>query len=285
MKTLTLTAFTIVGLVINLTLTGLVWGDAANDAYDEGARLLRKGRHREAIAAFDKAIRLNPRSAETYNGRGIAYDELIQYERAIKDYDAALALNPKYAEAYFNRGNAYSDLGQSERAIKDYDEAIRLDQNNSGAYYNRGVAHMNLGHSEVAADAQAYLNLKGWKDERAQYMVIFGYIGDRRAQRDTEARKLLDEAATQCDKTVWPYPVIQYLRHEISAKDLLAAATDLNKKTEAETYLGLDLSLSGRQEEALTHLKWVEENGKKGFAEYTFALAELRRTQSATASP
>jgi len=285
MKISTVTVFTVMHIVLSLTLTELVWSDAANDAYDEGVRLLREGRHREAIASFDKAIRLNPRSAEAYHGRGIAYDEMIQYERAIKDYDAALGLNAQYAEAYFDRGNAYSDLGQYERAVKDYDEALRLDQNYSGAYYNRSLAYMSLGRSEVAADARAYVNLKGWRDERSQYMVIFGYIGDRRGQRDSEASKLLDEAAAQCDKTVWPYPVIQYLRREISAQDLLAAATDPDKKTEARAYLGLDLALSGHQEEALRHLQWVKENGQKALAEYAFALVELRRTQSPAAKP
>src|SRR5262249_8495591 len=184
-----------------------------------------------------------------------------------------------------DRGNAYSDLGQYEQALKDYDEALRLDQNLSGAYYNRSLAYMSLGRSEVAADARAYLNLKGWKDERSQYMVIFGYLGDRRGQRDAEANKLLNEAAAQCDKTVWPYPVIRYLRREISAQELLAATIDSGKKTEAQTYIGLDHALSGRREEALSHLQWVKENGQKGFAEYAFAIAELRRAQSATAKP
>jgi tetratricopeptide (TPR) repeat protein len=269
-----------VSLLVGLTAAGHAWADAAEDAYDEGVRLMQQGQQHEAIAAFDKAIRLNPRSAEAYNGRGITYHELAQYERAIKDYDAAIRLNPQFADAYFNRGNAYSDFGQHERAIKDYDEAIRLQPTYSGAYYNRSLASMLLARGDTDADARAYVDLKGWKDERVQYMAIFGHFGDRRVRRDIEARKLLDEAATKCDKTSWPYPIIRYLRREISAQDLLAAATDLDKKTEARTYLGLDLLLSGQRDEALTHLQWVKDNGNKDFAEYGFALAEIRRAES-----
>lgn len=265
--------------VLGMISSGLAWGDEASDAYDEGGRLLGEGRQRDAIAAFDKAIRLNPRSAEAYHGRGLAYNETGQNERALKDYDAALALNPKYTEAYFDRANVYSDMGQYERALKDYDEALRLSPNHSGALYNQGLLYMILGRSEVAANARAYVKIKGWKDERAQYMAIFGAFGDRWAQRESEARAFLDEAAANCDTAVWPYPVIRYLRRDLSADDLLAAATDLDKKTEARTYLGLDLVLAGQQEGAVPHLQWVKEHGRKNFSEYTFAVTELNRLE------
>ena len=273
-------------LIVFLSCIGPAWGDAASEAYDEGARLLREGQHQNAIPAFDKALRLNPRYTEAYNARGVTFNELAQYERALKDYDAALSLNPQYAEAYFNRANAYNDLGQAERAIKDYDEALRLDQNYLGAYYNRALAHMSLRHGEAAADARAYLKLKGWKDEnsRDQYMVLFAHFSDRWAKRDTEARLILDEAASKCDTTKWPYPIIRYLRREMTAQDLLAAATDLDKKTEARTYLGLDLLLVGNRADGLTHLEWVKENGKKAFAEYGFAVSELRRAGAGDAA-
>ncbi|MBI3303878.1 MAG: tetratricopeptide repeat protein [Deltaproteobacteria bacterium] len=266
-------------LIAGLALAGLSWADAAGDAYDEGSRLFHAGELRQAIAAFDKAIRLKPDYAEAYNGRGIAYDTLAQYERAIKDYDAAIRLNPRSAEFYYNRGNVYSDSGQQEHAVKDYDAAIGLNPAYAEAHFNRGLSYLSLGRSEAAADARDYLSLKGWREDNSQYMVLAGYFGDRRAQRDAEARKLLDEAVTKCDTSTWPYPIIRYLRHEITANALLAAATDNDKKTEAHAYLGLDLALSDQREAALTHLRWVKENGNKGLIEYTFTLAELRRLE------
>jgi tetratricopeptide (TPR) repeat protein len=271
--------FLSVALVLEIGGDNHVWGDEASDTYEEGIRLLGERRQKDAIVAFDKAIRLNPRSAEAYHGRGMAHNEIGQNERALKDYDAALALNPQYAEAYFNRANAYSDMGQYERALKDYGEALRLSPNHSGALFNQGLIYMILGRSEVAANARAYVKITGWKDERAQYMAIFGAFGDRRAQREDEARAFLDEAAANCDATVWPYPVIRYLRRDLSADDLLAAATNLDKKTEARTYLGLDLALAGQREGAVPHLQWVKENGRKNFSEYAFAVTELSRLE------
>lgn len=276
------------GLLVTLVCVQRVWADAATDAFNEGMRLLQQGQHNNAIPEFDKALRLNPRYAEAYTARGITFNEMAQYERAIKDYDAALALDPKSTEAYFNRANSYNDLGQSERALKDYDEALRLDQNYTGAYYNRALARMTLRQADAAADARAYIKLKGWKEEnvRDQYMVVFAYFGDRWAKRDTEAHAILDEAASKCDTTKWPYPIIRYLRRELTVDDLLATATDTDKRTEARTYLGLDLMLAGNRVDAFTHLEWVKENGNKAFAEYGFAVSELLRAGgSATAKP
>jgi tetratricopeptide (TPR) repeat protein len=272
--------------LVPLACVQLVWADPAKDAFSEGMRLLAEGQHKNAIPEFDKALRLNPRYAEAYTARGITYNEMAQYERAIKDYDAALALDPKSTEAYFNRANSYNDLGQPERALKDYDEALRLDQNYFGAYYNRALVHMTLRQTDAAADARAYIKLKGWKEEngRDQYMVLFAYFGDRWAKRDKEARAILDEAASNCDTTKWPYPIIRYLHRELTVEDLLAAATDLDKRTEARTYLGMDLALAGNRVDSHTHLTWVKENGNKAFAEYGFALSELRRAEESAAA-
>ena len=273
-------------VVLSLSLTlcvgssASVQADAAEDAYKEGARLMQEGHLGEAIEAFDKALRLNPRSATSYNGRGVAFNELAQNQRALKDYDAALAIDDKYTEAYFNRGNAYADLGQYERAIQDYNQAILLTADYSGAYFNRSLAYMALGKSEVAADARSYLNLKGWKDDRAMYMIIFGSFGDRWAGREADAQQLLKEATEKCDTAKWPYPIIRYLRRDISAQELLAEATDLDKKTEARTYIGLDLLLAAKRGEALTQLEWVTTNGNRGFSEYEFATRAIQRTRA-----
>jgi lipoprotein NlpI len=256
------------------------WAGAAEDAYDEGVRLVQAGRQREAIPSFDKAIRLNASFAAAYNGRGIALHEIGQHEQAIKNYGEAIRLNERFAEAYYNRGNAYSDLGQYDRAVNDYSQAIRLNADYSGAYYNRAIAYIFLAQGDAAADARSYLNLKGWKDERSQYMVIFGHLSERRERKDTQGRQILADAATNCDTSVWPYPVIRYLGREISSEDLLAAATDRDKQTEARTYIGLDLSLSEKRDEALTYLQWVRDSGNKDFAEYGFAVAELRRLET-----
>jgi tetratricopeptide (TPR) repeat protein/tRNA A-37 threonylcarbamoyl transferase component Bud32 len=100
--------------------------------------------YQKAIADYDHALQLDPNLAQAYNNRGIAYRELKEYQKALVDYGHALVLDPNYAFAYNNRGNAYRDPKEYQKAIADYDSAIALDPNNAAAYTNRGTAYRDL---------------------------------------------------------------------------------------------------------------------------------------------
>jgi regulator of sirC expression with transglutaminase-like and TPR domain len=43
----------------------------------------------EAIQDYEQAIKLNPKHANAFHGRGIAYAGLKQFKKAIWDYDQA----------------------------------------------------------------------------------------------------------------------------------------------------------------------------------------------------
>jgi hypothetical protein len=58
------------------------------------------------------------------------------------------------------------------------------------------------------------------------------------------------------------------------------AGRDVGQLTEAHAYAGILASIAGRREEAMKHLEWVKEKGRKDFREHTFALGELRRLVS-----
>lgn len=265
-------------MLVVLAATSPGWADPAEDAYNEGMRLAKEGLLKQSVESFDKAIRLKPTYAEAYSARGNVRNHLVQNERAIQDFDEAIRLNPQYTEAYYNRANAYMDTGQLEKARQDYSETLTLNPAHSEALYNRALVNLLLARGDAAADARAYLDLKGWKDERALYVVLVGYFGARYGHKDDEARKFLEEAKSKGDTSVWPYPIVRYLSHELSTQALLnLTGEDVDKKTEAQAYMGTDLALSGKKDEALTHLRWVRDNGNKRFVEYAVAAAEFNR--------
>ena len=109
-----------------------------------GNAKVNKGNYKGAIAAYSKAIDLNPDLADVYNDRGAAKETLDDFEGAIADYDNAIRFVPEYATAYNNRGIAKDNLGNYNGAIEDYDMAIQLDPEYATAYNNRGVAKDNL---------------------------------------------------------------------------------------------------------------------------------------------
>lgn len=273
-----------IAMGVSLIFAAGVWADPAEEAYAEGMRLAQEGLLKQAMEEFDKAIRLKPTYAEAFSARGNVRNRLVQNARAIEDFDEAIRLNPQYTEAYYNRANAYMDIGQREKAVQDYSKTIALNPSHAEAFYNRGLAYAMLRSGEAAADARSYLDLRGWKDEHALYIVLIGYLGYRYGRHDDDARKLLEEAKTKCETSIWPYPVIRYLLGEGSAQEVWKAATDNDKRTEAHAYVGIDLSLSGKRDEALSHLKWVKENGNKGFVETTLANNELDWLDPATSA-
>ena len=76
----------------------------------------------------------------TQNNLGIAYsilptgDRAANTQKAIAHYDEAIRVDPKFANPYIGRGNAYQSKNDYDKAIADYDEAIRLDPKDAIAY-------------------------------------------------------------------------------------------------------------------------------------------------------
>ena len=107
--------------------------------------------------------------------------------------------------------------------------------------------------------------------------MIFGHFVALRDGRNDQGKSFLDDAAARCDRSVWPYPVVEYLRGESNQAKLLATATDNDKMTEVRCFLGLDLIQKKEKDSALAHFRWVTEHGNPRSIEYGIALAELRR--------
>lgn len=88
-------------------------------AYDEK-------KYKEAHSHLDKAIELDPTSANIYINRSAVHIHLKQYKASITDSNKAIELDPNSANAYYNKACAYSlmekpiseTLGLLKRAIE-----------------------------------------------------------------------------------------------------------------------------------------------------------------------
>ena len=70
---------------------------------------------------------------------------------ALADYDQSIRLNPRSANAWNNRGIAWQAKGDLDRAIAHHTEAIQLDpKDNSGAYRFRSIALRRKGELQRA---------------------------------------------------------------------------------------------------------------------------------------
>lgn len=91
----------------------------------QGTLSLREWKIPHAIAAFTRAIEIEPKYAEAYVKRGLAYYRLGQYKAAISDYTRTLDLKRYHADAYASRGDAYRALGEMQHAIADYSASLK----------------------------------------------------------------------------------------------------------------------------------------------------------------
>jgi tetratricopeptide (TPR) repeat protein len=98
-----------------------------------------------AIANFDKAIELDPKSAVSYYERGLTKTDLRDYSGALSDFNIAFKLGYHDSEELlFTRGLTKFYLSDYTGAITDFTKAIELDPNNSLSYYLRGGCQIIL---------------------------------------------------------------------------------------------------------------------------------------------
>jgi len=238
------------------------------------------GQFAESEKAFIEAVRINPNDPTTLNGLGVARFRLGHLEEGLKFISEAVRIFPKYTNAYINLGSFYKELGRYEESIEAYSQAIKLVPKLPHTYLSRCLNYFYLGRGESAAqDAKAYLDYTNWSGDLAQIMVITAVLGYRKAGLNTEADILLSQAPKRLEVVAWPFPVIRYLKGELSAQEVINLADNNDRMTEARVYLGIDLIRQGKEAEGIAHLQWVKENGNRRFVEYPMAVAELNRIE------
>lgn len=128
-----------------------------NDKRFQAAQLVREGsaldnqkKYREAIAAYSKALELNPKSAGAYLDRGITYFTLQKVPQAISDMEQAVKLDPMDPNAYSNLATIYFAVGQYEKAVVNYNKCLAIEPRMILAYVNRGASYYKLGFYQNA---------------------------------------------------------------------------------------------------------------------------------------
>jgi tetratricopeptide (TPR) repeat protein len=121
--------------------------------YNLGTALKAQGDLEGAIAAYRRAIDLEPKFAAAHTNLGTALMAQGDLEGAIAAYRRALALDPKLAMAHYNLGNALYTKGDLAGAIAAFRQATALDPTFAPAHANLGTALKAQGDLEGAIAA------------------------------------------------------------------------------------------------------------------------------------
>lgn len=107
--------------------------DLPDSWYNLGWLLRQSGMGRDALEAYDEALKRGIRGAEEVhlNRAAIFSDILARPQEAKAELEKAIALNPVYLPAHLNLGNLYEDLGDRAAARLSYEKAHALAPGNA----------------------------------------------------------------------------------------------------------------------------------------------------------
>ncbi len=101
--------------------------EAMPAAYELAKGAVEKKDWEKAARLFRKAISDEPRNHHAFNMYGYTLRHLGKFKEAISAYNTALKLKPDYPEALQYRGIAHLKAGDRDAAQRDYLALVRLD--------------------------------------------------------------------------------------------------------------------------------------------------------------
>ncbi len=104
----------------------------------------------ELLHLTERAIELNPASANAYASMALIFNHQKQFSAAVTWAKKAIALDSKYPRAYNILGIIYYNQGKDNDAVAQFRKALQADPANDDAFYNLGVLNTLRGNHETA---------------------------------------------------------------------------------------------------------------------------------------
>lgn len=121
--------------------------------HNRGVRLLREGKHTEAIAEFGSVLETEPGRTSTLAMRASAYARAGRREEAMAAYQNLMTAEPDEASHHNNLAILLAGTGRFDEAVRHFEQARRLDKQRTGAYeFNLGAAYLQAGQFKQSSE-------------------------------------------------------------------------------------------------------------------------------------
>ncbi|KAM3598824.1 uncharacterized protein V6R79_023089 [Siganus canaliculatus] len=161
--------------------------DGANEKKMEAINALGEGDLQKALDLFTEAIKLNPCLAVLYAKRASVFIQMQKPNAAIRDCDRAIKINPDSAQPYKWRGKAHRLLGHWEEAAKDLATACKLDYDEAASAMLKEVQPKA---NKIIEHRRKYERKREEKEiKEKQERIKKAREEHARAQREEEARQ------------------------------------------------------------------------------------------------
>ena len=118
--------------------------ESAEDWFLKGNGLSQQGRFEEAVEAYKKSIKLNPKATVAHFNLALAYKNLDKQEEAAISFEKSIELEPGNLDARYSLGNIYNYLQRWEDAIAQLNIVVHRRQGDAEAHGNLGWAYYNF---------------------------------------------------------------------------------------------------------------------------------------------
>ena len=118
----------------------------------KGSHYLINAQYKEAVLAFQEALKLKPLDADLNYYLGVCHYSLEEYEDALNYLRKAQEAKPNDAEIYYYLGSSYYSLGQYEEAINFLEKTVEINPDDAEAYSILGASHNSLGQNQQAKE-------------------------------------------------------------------------------------------------------------------------------------
>jgi lipoprotein NlpI len=234
-----------------------VRAQTADALLKEARAALEKGKTDDALKLSEQAIKLEPKNAQAYLLRGVAYAALQKHPEAVTDFDKVIDLDPKIAAAYQQRGSEHVQLGHITESIKDFDKYLEMRPEGAPRHWQRGISYYYAGRfKEGGKQFGAYEQVDSNDVENA----VWGYLCMARVDGRDKARQAMQKVGF--DRRVPMMQVYALFSGKAKPADVLAAAEagEVSAKDRtlrlfyAHLYLGLYYESEGEAKKALEHI-------------------------------
>jgi serine/threonine protein kinase/Tfp pilus assembly protein PilF len=104
-----------------------------------------KGQYEQAVADFEQALQIDPRSYDALQGLAIAHNRLNKPELAEATYKRAIHLRPDLWTCYNELGRFYQSQGKYTDAVEQFKKVIEMAPESYWGFNNLGAAYIYVG--------------------------------------------------------------------------------------------------------------------------------------------
>ena len=232
-----------------------------------GLLLIQSKEPVKAVRHIKRALRIDPKNAQSHFNLGIAYKDLERMSEAANAFAEAALLDTSNIEYQSSLGNALRLAGQPRQAVQVLEKALLKASGNQGVRVNLALAQNDLGamrvrEGEQGQAAQHFLRAIKLEPGHAQAHMNLGLTLEQLGELDKAAIHYQAAIKAQPGFTAAHFQLAHLRTHhssesEISAMKHLLGSPESTEKDRVQLAFGLGQALEsiGEYREAFSYMK------------------------------